>query len=80
MLNEGMVNSCNAADVTFNTGSELVVGIDLLFKEAGNNIIKVIEKLDKSNLGYNDNELRTYRFSNSKICEIRRNKWHTLQR
>jgi len=70
MLNEGMVNSCNAADITFNTGGELVVGIDLLFKESLSSIIKVIEKIDKQTAGYNDNELRTFTFINSKIFTI----------
>ena len=46
-LNEGMVNSFNTAVITFNTGSSLVVGVDLLFKESSNSVIRVIEKLDK---------------------------------
>ena len=70
MLNEGMTNFCNTAKVTYNTGGSLVVGIDLLFKQSGNNIIKVIEKLDKSNLGLADNTDYTYTFSNSKIFTI----------
>ncbi len=66
-LNEGMVNVSNAVNITFNTGSSLVKGIDLLFKEADSNIIKVIEKLDKAILGYVDNANYSYQFSNSKI-------------
>jgi hypothetical protein len=69
-LNEGMVNLHNAAIVTYNTGGPLVVGIDLLFKEAGASIVKVIEKLDKANLGLADNTDYTYTFSNSKIFTI----------
>lgn len=69
-LNEGMVNLHNTAIITYNTGGPLVVGIDLLFKEAGGSIIKVIEKLDKSNLGLADNTNYTYTFSNSKIFTI----------
>ena len=42
-VNDGMVNQYNAVDVTFNTGGELVIGVDLLFKEAESNVIKVIE-------------------------------------
>ena len=69
-LNEGMENFFDTAIITFNTGSELVVGIDLLFKEASNSVIRVIEKLDKEELGFGDNEDRTYEFSNNKIYTI----------
>ena len=69
-LNEGMTNSTNASIITFNSGGPLVVGIDLLFKEANNSVIKVIEKLDKSNLGYANNQNYTFTFSNSKIFTI----------
>lgn len=69
-LNEGMTNFCNSAIVTYNSGSSLVVGVDLLFKKSDGNIIKVIEKLDKSNLGLaNDTEYQ-YTFTNSKIFTI----------
>jgi len=69
-LNEGMVNAANAVNVTYFSGDELVIGIDLLFKEAGTNIIKVIEKLDKATLGIVNNANVTYQFSNSKIFTI----------
>lgn len=69
-LNEGMTNLCNSVNITYNTGDSLVVGIDLLFKEAGGNIIKVIEKLDKSNLGLTDNTEYIYTFTNSKIFTV----------
>ena len=69
-LNEGMTNTFNAVKVSYNSGDSLVVGIDLLFKEANNSIIKVIEKLDKSTLGLADNTVYTYDFVNSKIFTI----------
>ena len=69
-LNEGMVNINNTAIVTYNTGGPLVVGIDLLFKEAQSNIIKVIEKLSKADLGLADNTDYTYTFTNSKIFTV----------
>jgi len=69
-LNEGMENIFNTAVVTFNTGSSLVVGIDLLFKESSNSVIRVIEKLNKEDLGYGDNQDYTYEFSNNKIYSI----------
>ena len=70
LLNNGMQNIMNTAIVTYNSGGPLVVGIDLLFKDASNNIIKVIEKLNKADLGLLDNTDYTYTFSNSKIFTI----------
>lgn len=69
-LNEGMTNNFNAAIVSYNTGGPLVVGIDLLFKQANNNIIKVIEKLDKALLGIPDNTTQTFSFNSSKIFTV----------
>jgi len=70
MLNEGMSNSCNSANVTYNSGGQLVVGIDLLFKQSANNIIKIIEKIDKAQLGVADNTPYTFTFDSSKIFTI----------
>jgi hypothetical protein len=69
-LNEGMVNACNSAIITYNTGGPLVVEIELLFKKVNGNIIKVIEQLNKADLGLTDNSNRTYQFTNSKIFTI----------
>ncbi len=69
-LNEGMQNTKNAAIITFNSGSSLVEGIQLLFKESTTNNIKVIEYLDKSNLGYSNNTNYTYTFDNSQIFTL----------
>jgi len=69
-LNEGMTNAYNAAVVSYETGGPLVVGIDLLFKQANNSIIKVIEKLDKALLGIPNNVTQTFTFSSSKIFTI----------
>lgn len=69
-LNQGMENTCNSAKVTYNSGGPLVVGIDLLFKQADNNVIKIIEKLDKSDLGLANNTTYDYYFTNSKIFTI----------
>jgi len=66
-LNEGMINRANAVEVTYNTGGPLVVGFDLLFKEADGNVIRVIEKLDK--IGGNFEEV-TFTFNNSKIYTL----------
>jgi hypothetical protein len=69
-LNDGMQNQFNGARVTYNTGGPLVVGIDLLFKDTNSNVIKVIEKLNKADLGFTNNENRTYTFTNSKIFTV----------
>jgi len=69
-LNEGMTNFCNSAIITYNSGGPLVVGIDLLFKKADGNIIRVIEKLDKKNLGILDYTENEYTFTNSKIFTV----------
>lgn len=69
-LNDGMVNEFNTAIITYNTGGPLVVGVDLLFKEMESNVIRVIEKLNKDELGLSDNTDYTYSFTNSKIFTI----------
>jgi hypothetical protein len=69
-LNNGMINEFNSVDVTYNAGGPLVIGIDLIFKDMDNNIIKVIEKLDKNQLGLSDNTDYTYNFTNSKIFTV----------
>lgn len=69
-LNEGMVNNYNAVLVTINTGSSLVKGIDLLFKEAGSNIIKVIEKINKEQLAISDDTTYQFSFDNGKIYTL----------
>ncbi len=69
-LNEGMTNLCNSAIITYNSGGPLVVGIDLLFKKADGNVIRVIEKLDKANLGLANNTNYQYTFTNSKIFTV----------
>jgi len=66
-LNEGMINSFNACKVTYYTGDSLVVGIDLLFKQSESNIIKIIEKQNKQDLGIPNNIYTSISFDNSKI-------------
>ena len=70
MLNEGMTNFGNTAIVSYNTGGPLVVGIDLLFKQSNNNIIKVIEKINKAERGFSNNSIETFSFNNSKIFTV----------
>ena len=69
-LNEGMINAFNAVNIIYQSGGPLVKGVQLLFKEAGSNIIRVIDTLDKSQLGLSDDTTYTYEFSGSKIFTI----------
>lgn len=69
-LNEGMVNQYNAAIVEVDTGGSLVVGFDILFKEADSNVIKVIEKIDKDIKGVPDNSTYSITFTSSKIFTV----------
>jgi hypothetical protein len=65
--NGGMKNKFNAVNVTFDTGGEDVVGIDLLFKNSVSSVINVIEKYDKRLLGLTNNSDHTVQFSSKKI-------------
>ena len=69
-LNDGMLNSINTADITYNSGGPLVVAVELLWKDMQNGTIKAIEKLNKSQLNIADNTEYTYRFEDSKIFTI----------
>lgn len=69
-LNEGMINSFNACKVTYWTGNSLVLGIDLLFKQSESNIIKIIEKQNKADLGISNDTYKTLTFDNSKIFTV----------
>lgn len=70
-LNEGLVNEYNAVTIKYNTGGPLVKGIDLLFKNADDSIIKVIDKIDKQKPAViSDNESREYTFTESSIFTI----------
>jgi len=69
-LNEGMINAFNACQVTYWTGNSLVLGIDLLFKQSESNIIKIIEKQNKADLGIANDTYKTLTFDNSKIFTV----------
>ena len=69
-LNEGMLNTASAVNITYNTGSNLVTGIELLFKEMGDSTIKIIESLDKAERGLGNNNDEVYLFDNQKIFTV----------
>ena len=68
--NEGMLNRFNAVNVSFGTGDSRVQEIDLLFKDSSTNSIYVIERFDKSENGFADNDIQTFLFTNSKIYSV----------
>jgi len=65
--NAGMLNTINQATISFNTGSENVTDVEVLFKESNVNIIKVIEKFNKTDEGWSDNATQSVDFDNRKI-------------
>jgi len=69
-LNEGMANSFNSVNVTFNSGGPLVKNIEVAFKETNSNVIKSIEVFNKEDLGYADNTDYIFNFTNSKIYTV----------
>jgi hypothetical protein len=69
-LNEGMVNRFNSIDIGFNTGDSLVTDIELLYKKNDDITIRVIESLNKDDLGYANNTTVSYAFSVSKIFTV----------
>lgn len=69
-LNEGMTNFADTVKVTYNSGSNLVKEIDILFKDNVSNVIKVAERLNKKNFPLNDDTDYQYIFNNSKIYTI----------
>ncbi|MHA2301330.1 MAG: hypothetical protein ACXACD_10295, partial [Candidatus Thorarchaeota archaeon] len=68
--NTGMLNITNVSNLTYNSGGPLVKGIDLLWKDMQTGSIRVIEKLNKDDLGLLNNTDYTYTFSNSKIFTV----------
>ena len=69
-LNEGMLNTASAVNITYNTGSNLVTGIELLFKEMGDSTIKIIESIEKAERGLGNNNDEVYLFDNQKIFTV----------
>ena len=66
-FNEGMLNSANAVDLVFNTGSREVVEVDLLFKETNSSVVYVIDKFNKEDEGWSNDSSQSFQFNNSKI-------------
>jgi len=68
--NESMINRFSAVDIAFNTGSDLVKEIEIVFKESGSNAVYAIESFSKGNKGWSDNTTVSFLYSNSKIKRV----------
>lgn len=68
--NESMVNKFNSVAITFDTGSDLVTEIDIIFKESGHNNMYVIETVNKENKSLGDNVDTSINFLNNKIYKV----------
>ena len=68
--NGSMQNLFNSVEVIFNTGGENVVGLDLCFKLSDSSIVNIIERYDKSENGWGDNEQKSITFTNKKIYTV----------
>tara|TARA_Y100001937_G_scaffold127701_1_gene200774 strand:+ start:7152 stop:11987 length:4836 start_codon:yes stop_codon:yes gene_type:complete len=68
--NAGMSNTFNGARVEFSTGSDRVIEVDLLYKDSNTNSIYVIERFNKADFGWGNNQHQEYVFTNSKIYSV----------
>jgi hypothetical protein len=70
MTNEGMTNLYNEVIISFDTGSERVTDIEVVFKESDSVNINIIETLNKTEQDWGDNLTKTLTFNNSKIYKV----------
>jgi hypothetical protein len=68
--NGSMVNVFNSYNISFNTGGKNVVGIDVCFKLSDSSIVNIIEKFDKLDNGWGDNQVKSIQFDNKKIYTV----------
>ena len=65
--NDGMENRFNGVNVTVSTGTRRVKEVQILYKQTTSNVIYVIKRYNKSDLGISDNDFMTIQFTNSEI-------------
>jgi hypothetical protein len=73
MINNGMENQFNTVKITYNTGIENVIGIDIVYKASDSNVIYVVKKIDKQGLSISSNTDQSILFSNGDIYTILEN-------
>jgi len=65
--NGSMNNIFNSYDVSFNTGNENVVQVDLCFKLSDSSIVNIIERYIKDEQGWGNDQIQSIQFNNKKI-------------
>ena len=65
--NGAMQNLYNSVNVSFNTGNENVIHIDLCFKLSDSSIVNIIERYIKDENGWGDDQIQSINFDNKKI-------------
>jgi len=65
--NGSMTNVFNSYDVSFNTGNENVIQVDLCFKLSDSSIVNIIERYVKDEQGWGDDQIQSIQFNNKKI-------------
>ena len=68
--NVSMLNMYNNVDIEFNTGSNLIRAVRLLFKESGSNNVYLIDSFNKENEQWDDNEDVNFSFNNNKVYQV----------
>lgn len=66
--NKSMINKYNQVEISFDTGSENVTEIQLVFKESGDNEVFIIndfvKEYEDNGVGWGNNETKTFTFDN----------------
>ncbi len=68
--NAGMQNIFNSVKVSFDTGDDTVIGVDVCFKFSNTNVVNIIEKYRKQEQGWGDNQVKEIIFNNKKIYTV----------
>jgi len=69
IYNKSMINLYNRVDIEFNTGTNLVKNVRVVFKESGSNTVYLIEDFNKDDEGWSDNLKVNLAFDNSKVYQ-----------
>jgi len=69
-INAGMQNIFNTVKVSFDTGDDNVIGVDVCFKYSNSNVVNVIEKYRKEEQGWANNTVQNVLFNNKKIYTV----------
>jgi hypothetical protein len=65
--NKSMVNKFNQVQIEFFTGNKNVTEIQLIYKESQSSTEWIIDDFNKEDLEYEDNDIETFLFDNSKV-------------